>query len=240
MHYRLEGCDWSALDSLGKFDIDCLRKCIGGKPAAEMRDGSRKLWLNDFLCSHAMHCDTFAELLDVAHHATANFAERGLDMLDPEIVVKRARAVWDDAQAGKLEAWCGREGMARASASELDELSRLDPKNAPDAFFLFMRFRLDHSARCRRGETFNITPKAMERADVIPGWHWKRYARGRDILVQAGFIERVASFRMTADGREGAQYRLASSPSLKGGYGRQHPWKVPISHVRLTRWRLLL
>ena len=63
------GCDWAALKDLRPPNIDKLRKFIAQQSAPEpnrehreMRDGSRKLWLNDLLCSHAMHCDTEVEL----------------------------------------------------------------------------------------------------------------------------------------------------------------------------------
>src|SRR5262245_55437297 len=125
----------------------------------EMRDGSRKLWLNDLLCSHAMHCDTEGELLDVDRTPTAKLSHTGLPMLEDAIVVKRTAIVWKDAQEGKLEVWRGRSGNARARGSELDELCKLSQRNGPDAFALLMRLRIEHSAACRRGETFCITPK---------------------------------------------------------------------------------
>ena len=104
----------------------------------------------------------------------------------------------------------GREGVARSRGSEIDELCRLNPKTGPDAFMLLMRLRIDHSARCRRGETFNITPKAMVRGDVIHGWTRERYEKARELLLLAGFIEKASGFKNTRDGRAGAQYRLTT------------------------------
>src|SRR5262249_45482114 len=55
--YRLDGCDWSALDHLRRPDVEKLRKFMQQhdkkRPAAEMRemrDNSRGQWLNDVLC----------------------------------------------------------------------------------------------------------------------------------------------------------------------------------------------
>jgi hypothetical protein len=118
--------------------------------------------------------------------------------------------VWKDAEAGKLEAWRGRSGNARVRGSEIDELSRLSRRNAPDALMLLTKLRIKHSAACRRGETFCITPKAMAKADVIPGWTRERYENARGLLLLAGLVEKVSDFKMTAEGRVGAQYRLAT------------------------------
>jgi hypothetical protein len=215
--YRLDGCDWSALEHLRRPDVEKLRKFMQQhdrrRPAVEvreMRDGSRGQWLNDLLCSHAMSCDGMAELLDVAMTANQRLADRGLEPLEDEEVVKRTEKVWKDAEAGKLEQWMGREAVVRSRRAEIVEIARLSKAGAPDAFMLLMCLRASHSARCRRGETFAITPKAMAQDGVIPGWEWKRYARARDLLLLGGFVEKVSGFTATADGRRAAQYTLPS------------------------------
>jgi hypothetical protein len=58
-----------------------------------------------------------------------------------------------------------------------------------------MRLRIAHSAACRRGETFCITPKAMAKADVIPGWTRERYETARDLLLLSGLVEKVADLK---------------------------------------------
>src|SRR5262249_35123009 len=155
--YRLDDCTWLALKELPPPDIAKLLRFIGKKgkrapPVAqrEMRDGSRKQWLNDLLCSHAMSCDSFTELLDVARTANELLDQRGLPILDDAVVVKRAQQVWRDAEAGKLEHWVGREGVARSRGSEIAVLSKLNPKIAPNALMLLIKLRIEHSARCRR------------------------------------------------------------------------------------------
>ena len=210
-----DGSDWSALKELRHPDVTKLRNLIDAdrpKPETirEMRDGSRKLWLNDLLCSHAMHCDSEDELLDIARTANQNLGNRGIPVLDDATVVKRAAAVWKDAVAGKLEAWRGRSGNARARGSEIVELCRLDKNNGTDAFTLLMVLRIEHSARCRRGETFSITPKAMARDNVVPGWTRERYEKARNLLLLGRWIEKVADLRTTPEGRVAAQYRLTT------------------------------
>ena len=205
---RLVGAQRTATSGCHQTPIDADRP----KPETirEMRDGSRKLWLNDLLCSHAMHCDSEDELLDIARTANQNLGNRGIPVLDDATVVKRAAAVWKDAVAGKLEAWRGRSGNARARGSEIVELCRLDKNNGTDAFTLLMVLRIEHSARCRRGETFSITPKAMARDNVVPGWTRERYEKARNLLLLGRWIEKVADLRTTPEGRVAAQYRLTT------------------------------
>jgi hypothetical protein len=213
--YRFDDCDWTALPDVPLPQMEGLRALAethtseGANPAQrQMRDGSRKQWLNDLLCRHAMSCDTLDELLDVAMSANQSLADSGLEPLDDATVLKRTQVVWEDAQAGKLEQWVGREGRATLLGSELDRLCRLNPRIGPDAFALLAWLRIQHSARSSRGETFNITPKAMARDQVIYGWERRRYMRARDLLLLAGFIEKVAKFRNTRFGPVGSQYRL--------------------------------
>jgi len=212
--YAWDGCDETVIRDLPPFNVQALQQLLGKaaaqdvKPQMGLRDGSRKLWLNDLLCSHAMHCDTELELLDVARTANMDLPRRGHAMLEDAVVVERTAVVWRDAQEGKLKAWRGRSGNARACGSELDELCRLSQRNGPDAFALLIRLRLTHSAACRRGETFCITPKAMAKAGVIPGWTRERYETARDLLLLSGLVEKVADLKVTPKSRIGAQYSL--------------------------------
>jgi hypothetical protein len=147
-------------------------------------------------------------MVDLGREAATRSAER-LGVLPPFAPAADtcARTI---AQAGKLEHWIGREGVARSRGSEIDVLLKLNSRIASDALMLLLRLRIDHSARCRRGETFNITPKAMVRSDVVHGWTRERYKKARDLLLLAGFIDKVSDFKHTRDGREGAQYRLTT------------------------------
>lgn len=216
--YRHKKADWSVLDDLPRPNVERLRHFLkrksGGSRAdnrQDMRDGSRKQWLNDGLCRHAAWCKTFDELLDKARTLNIELPNWGHEPLDEAIVMDRAKKVWADLEAGKLEKWTGKVGIAKVRKSEILALSRLDPKGASDALALLTTLRIEHGARSRRDETFCITPHAMARDDVIPGWSRQRYMRARDLLIAAKLLEKVSSFQNTRDGRRGAQYRLPSS-----------------------------
>jgi len=218
--YCHKDADWSALENLARPDIERLRHFLkrksGGSPANDrrhMRDGSRKQWLNDELCRHAPWCESFEELLDKARTLNSELPDRGHEPLAEATVMDRAKKVWADLEAGKLEKWVGSAGIAKVQKAEILTLSNLDPKGAGDAVALLTILRIAHGARSRRRETFFITPQSMSRNDVIPGWSWKRYMRARDLLIAAKLLEKVSSFQLTRGGRRGAQYRL---PSPKG------------------------
>ena len=211
-----EGCDWSAVADLPVPKLDALRRLVE-KPLLRaevrddrsgMRDGSRKQWLNDKLCAHAAACDTEADLLDVARTLNEGLADRGSEPLPDDVVVARTAQVWKDAEAGHLKPWIGRNGVARTDKAEMDSLATLNTKTAADALMLLLRLRIEHSARCLRGDTFTITPKAMSDAEVIPGWKPQRYRTARDLLLRADLLEEVSPFSNTRGGRQSAQYRL--------------------------------
>ena len=216
--YRLDGADWSALGDLPRPNAEQLhqflkrqsKKTVGGTER-EMRDGSRKQGLNDFLCSQVAYCDNIDELLDVARTKNSAFTDRGHEPLDDAIVIERAKKVWADFEAGKLEQWMGGAGVAKLRRSDIEELTRLNSKGAGDAFMLLAKLKIEHGARCRRNETFCITPQSMVRDGVIPAWSRHRYMRARDLLIKAKLVEKISSFSCTRDGRRAAQYRLPQS-----------------------------
>lgn len=223
--YRLEGVDWSARCELPKPNIERLRGLLEGKISTrvadgvrEMRDGSRRQWLNDRLCRQVGYCDTFDELLDVTRTLNMDLSKLGHQPLEDAVVFARAQKVWRDRQDGKIEPMLGGTGIAQLEESEIAALTRLDSKGAGDAFMLLAKLRIAHSARCRRNETFCITPQSMERDEVIPGWPWKRYMRARDLLIQANLVEKVSRFKSTRYGRIPAQYRLPTFGGRRSGY----------------------
>jgi hypothetical protein len=221
-----DGCDWTALRDVVQPMVNRLQHLVNAHAKEvvvstsghrEMRDGSRGQWLNDRLCRHAAACANFEEMMDVAMTLKQELAKRGLEPLDDEEVFRRTQKVWQDAQDGKLESWVGREGVARLTGREMQALCELDARTGPDAYTLLAHLRVSHSLRCRRGETFSITPKAMSRHNVIPGWGRERYERARDLLLLAGLIMLVTPFSNTAEGRRAAQYTLAVNSA--GGAG---------------------
>jgi hypothetical protein len=87
----------------------------------------------------------------------------------------------------------------------------MSPKIAPHAFFMLHMLRLAHGARCSRGETFAITPKAMAAAGTIPGFTKYMIETCRDMLLDAGLINLIAPMK-NGNQRKAAQYRLALYP----------------------------
>ena len=88
-------------------------------------------------------------------------------------------------------------------------ITRHSTKHGPDALVLLLKLREMHSARCKRGETFAITPHAMVRSEVIPGWTRERYVNARDVLLGIELIVKLRPFRQNCGRRQAAQYALA-------------------------------
>ena len=211
--YAWDGCDETVIRDLPPFDVKSLRRLIGDqqskpKPRLKMRDGSRGLWLNDNLIRHVCHCDTFDDLLEVARGVNASLADSAVQPLDDGEVVERAKAVWADCRAGKIEKWAGGPGVQRVHLVEMEALERIDPRRAPDALFLLLKLRAEHAARCARGETFAISPTAMAQHQVLSGWTRDRYAAARDLLLQAERIVEISAAKSVGGKFLSAQFVL--------------------------------
>ena len=76
---------------------------------------------------------------------------------------------------------------------------------------LMLMLQAQHTARCRRGETFSITPRSMAAHGIIPGWTRERYERARDLLLETGLLVQLSPHR--SKGRKAAQYALADAYS---------------------------
>lgn len=229
--YRHDNCDWGALRDLPPPDINRLRKALErttvrepqfAQPDERYTEGHRGLGLNRILCRHAAFCDDFEGLLDVARNANADFPKP----LEDKEVVKRAKQVWRDAEAGKLEPWVGGKSVVRTNAAEVKQLSALS-RNGPDAFMLLMLLKAEHGARCRRGETFFIVADAMQRAGSLPRWSSKRITAARDILLKAGLIIRVTAARSIGTRVLPAEYSLAGT----GGAARGGQYRCIVSQI---------
>ena len=221
--YEWLDCDPTVLAELPVFDVDRLMALMPHATSSSvfseplrMRDGSRKQWLNDRLCARAAFCDCFDDFLDVARTLNEELEDGGYAPLEDNIVLKRAQKVWADVQSGNIERWRGKAGVVKLDRCELETLERLDHVTAPDAALLLAHLRLEHSLRCQRGETFSLTPKAMARAQVIHRWTRERYAKSRNLLLAAEFIERVSPMTSNSGGRFPAQYRFTQSKAARG------------------------
>jgi hypothetical protein len=220
--YRLEG-DWSALRDLPPPHLQRLAALLvkGGcrDAISAMRDGSRGQWLNDQLCKCAMACASFEDLLQRAVALNDELEVRGFGHLPEAEVLKRAQKVWNDAQSGKLRPASVYKDTLKTSLTELDLLSRTSRKHGPEALLLMLKLRAMHTDRCRRGETFCLTPRSMANAGMIAGWSRERFQHARNVLLQAGLIVQVTPFRRRGDKRQAAQYRLAEKGADGHGAG---------------------
>jgi hypothetical protein len=231
--YSWEGCDETIIRELPPFNGAVLQRLIEKSmpprldaSAAQgethkkttLRDGSRKLGINDRLVAIVFSVSSEAELLERAFKINEEIGrtdQRGPRTADQ--VMETVRTVWHDRESGKIEKLAGVESKSKRRRIEFDLLNSIDPKTAPLALVLLDRLRDEHSARCRRGDTFALTVRSMARAQVIPGWGWSKYDRARKLLLRAGLIEMVSQSFQAADGRSAAQYRLLGAYSLGEG-----------------------
>lgn len=146
--------------------------------------GERGVTLNKYLCSQVGYCDGFDDLLDVARTWNASLADHGSTPLETDAeVVKRARAVWRDYEASKIQRQYRQRATAKASGEEVrDELL------SDSAFRLLMLVRSEHGARHARGEPFALSIRAMVEHRVLGSWAKERYAKARDELLHKGYI----------------------------------------------------
>ena len=211
IRYKWDGCDETVIWHLPPFPLARLQTLLEkySKPERhQLRDGSRKQGINDYLVSRVCHCVDFDELLDVARTWNEELRDHGYEPLEDTILIRRARVVWQHYQQGRFVPMIGKGGIAKMTRNELDALFSLNPKTASYAHTLLTRLKMEHSARCARGETFAICPKAMERDQVLPGWTRERYEKARDLLLEARLIKRVRPFQVVKGVRYAAQYSL--------------------------------
>lgn len=216
--YELAQGNWNLIGDLpfANFSnvIDMLQK-NEARLRATMRDGSRAQNLNDRLCSAVWGCRSLEELVAVAEALNREFECEGLRALDAVEVGHRARTVWRDRERGKILA----PGARDDPLVHYGALSAIDTGRASDAHVLLEKLVLEHAARTEAGKTFNITPVAMARAGVIPGWTKERYKNARDVLIEASLIERVSECGWRDGKRVGAQYRLTARAVRKTASG---------------------
>ena len=139
------------------------------------RKASRHLSLNDYLCKKVwlyFPHDWSGFLAEAYAWNDGAARERiGQEPLDDEGVMKMVLGVWHNCEKGKLKPMHGSRGVFRGTRDELTPLSDLNPKRAPDALYLLLTLRLDHSARCERGETFAICPMRWRGIRSSPDGH---------------------------------------------------------------------
>ena len=170
-----------------------------------LQDGSRGLGLNRWLCTQLGNCHSFDALLDLARAYNADLIESGHAPLDEAEIVRRATAVWNDVEAGKLEKLEGCRAIARTDANEVKHFCGY--KNGGDAVALLMLLRAEHQARVQRGETFALNVKAMADKETL-AWTPGRFRNAIDVLLRAGYIKLAEGGHNTRHGRVAKQYTL--------------------------------
>jgi hypothetical protein len=137
--------------------------------------GRRNDMLFRSLLREAHRCDEEEDLIDVARTINDDFPEP----LPAAEVVKTAKSAWDYEVRG--ENWAGREARFPFTKSTYDAL-----KSNSDALNLFTCLHLSHGAR---KEPIAVSPKAMHRDRVIPGWGVARYTNARNMLEKLGGLK---------------------------------------------------
>jgi hypothetical protein len=193
------------------------------------------------LLRQVRHCDTEADLLDVAITIVQqHFELQGVPPFTAAEIAHTVESVWKIDQEGRN--WVGQEAHIMIRAHEFLVL-----QESPDALTLYMRLLWAHAAR--EEEPFAISPKAMARDESITGWTYpRRYIQARDWLLEQGFLaqEHVGGskpgdanlYRLTTPPAKGdksspigtadfASQASDSEKAEKGDYGypyiRKHP-----------------
>ena len=141
-----------------------------------VNQGQRNDHLFRVLLRHAKRCDDYNALLDVADTINAVFDPP----LSPSEVAQVTASTWKREIHGTN--WVGMEARVITLKSQFEGI-RAHP-NGSDALMLFTELRFDHWD----GTEFAVSPKAMWRAQIIPGWGHQRYRNAIVALVEIGFL----------------------------------------------------
>ena len=169
--YRFIRGSWNDLPNLPRLKAGVL-------PGAERAPDAQATRRNDFmfreLLKQARGCDDAAALEDAAVGINGGF---DVQLSDAEIA-KIVASVWKIQSEGRN--WSGQEGRIVVTVKQLPVLLQ-----NLDALGLHHVLHAAHAADPR---PFAISPAAMARAGVIPGWTSKRFAAARVWLVEQGFL----------------------------------------------------
>ncbi len=177
MAYTFERGGWADLPRLPVF----RRPPAGGAaPGGQIPDGERGRQLFKRALRLAPDCETAGELALKLHAVNEVECEPPLAW---ELVDKTAASAWGYQVRGKNRV--GRGRYVRVPETRLERL-----KDDADAFLLDTVLRLKHQGLRTR---FAASPRAMERADVLPAWSAKRYRCAIAALVERGVLARLRS-----------------------------------------------
>jgi hypothetical protein len=141
-----------------------------------VKEGRRNNSLFRHLMNHAPFCDGIEALLDIG-------MTFGQDDCDPALpgpeIIKTVDSVWKMKEEGHL--WAkGDEPRVIVPKRMIDALSG-------DALKFYLTLSHSHYDR----HQFALAPKAMAKANIIPGWSHHRYRDAREQLLQGGYLKMV-------------------------------------------------
>jgi hypothetical protein len=168
---------------------------------SQAMEGTRNDKLFRSLLRVAGKVDSLDDLLDFARTLNDDY----LPPLDDGEVVTVSRNAWNYQTSGNN--WCGRTSRAAMEGERVKRLVAMNRDGGGDAIALCMLLKSIFSAP---GITFPLATKAMEQAQTMPGWSWKRYRRAIEVLLAEGILE------LTKRGGNGpgnpSKYRFAGLP----------------------------
>jgi hypothetical protein len=175
-----EGCSWDSLADLPPIRGGALPT---PSPAAAtslraVAEGRRNTVLFRLLLKQVRHCDDLATLEDCARTIVADQFEQGSDPFTDAETRDVAASAWKYEAEGKN--WAGREQRLIVPVSTIDALDA-----EPLKFLLTLRAR--HWGRPH----FALSPEAMAKADVIPGWSKHRYRSARQQVLERGYLTEI-------------------------------------------------
>lgn len=179
--YTLERGGWDDLQDLPTLAPGAIPERTTtparAKPGAiDSAEGQRNNDLFTALLNHADGCESLNDLTTDAHAINAQFSPP-LPRIEAE---KVARSVWRMKAAGRI-ILTTRPGVL-VTFRELETLGA-------DGFFLAQWLKRWHGSK--QGRTFALSPKAMEKAEVLKGWGRRRYELAILETIRAGIIERT-------------------------------------------------
>lgn len=184
--------------------------------SATVVTGERNIALWRFCMAQARCCDDVEALIDVAETWSAALEAP----LPPREVERCARSAWSYEVKGRNFL-----GLRKPQINEEDKI--MDQLfDHPEAYTLFQMFRRWHAGR----SSFAISPRAMSEAGSPP-WSRHKIERARDLLLERGFIEELASpdkFR-----RKSGRYKLVNNYPISG---HNHYTHFPLPPVASCPW----
>lgn len=178
--YKFIRGSWEDVQNLTKMRPGALQHIEDGiQPLSAIQRGKRNDTIFKLLLREVKHCDDLGVLFDVAQ--TIN-QDHTVDSLPDNELRRIAESAWNYEVADSN--WVGKEARVQLTVSEIDRL--IPHSDALALWVVIMRCHWDKN----RGP-FALSPKAMDRDQVIPGWGAKRYRSAIKVLIKLEMLDRV-------------------------------------------------